>query len=513
MKNSLWLAAAAIVSLTAACGHKANQPKGQKTAPAPFSVSRATAADATRLGPFKTVLVSRPADDFGSQACFKDKAANPALIREYEPHAAANPANPDQIVATWSANTEGAYIIQGAASPDGGATWSKPVALPLTECAGGLKGAVGAGDPWVAFGPDGRVYAGAIGLNLSSDQKSFSYCALLVVTSVDGGRTWGPARVAAPNNMPIYTYDNFAVTADPSRPGTVYIASTQYQNVVPGKPLDSEEKDLEKNVVGPAAFARSTDGGETWTEMRPVTPLIAGRRVSAPLVLADPRNGRLYMVYFRENGDDALLGAISSDDQGDTWSVESVIVPFVRLTDDKTTTIKFGGKHEITTAQDIIQGAVDPVSGRVFVAFADGRHTQGRFLSVSLTSSADGESWTDPIQVNPPMDAHAWLPSVAVDGEGRLGVSYLDVWGWQPESMPTIPTKHMLGVYPLGPDGIPGTRFDYQFDVFNLLGPKGGRGGTGDYQALLGRSRGFVSIYVKHQPPGSSGVTDVMASR
>jgi hypothetical protein len=488
---------AALVSLTAACSQKANRP-----------------ADATHLGPFKTVLVSRPADDSGSQACFKDEAANPALIREYEPQAAANPANPDQIVATWMAGTDSVHIIiQGAASADGGATWSKPVALPLTECAGGPKGAVGAADPWAAFGPDGRVYAGAIGLNLTSNQKGFSYCGLVVVTSVDGGRTWGPPRIAAPNNMPIYNYDNLELTADPSRPGTVYIASTQYRHVVPGKPLNPEEKNLEKNVVGPAAFARSTDGGETWTEMRPVTPLIAGGRVSAPLVLADPRNGRLYMVYFREQGDPASLAVISSDDRGERWSDERTIVPFVRLTDDKTTTIKFGGKHEITTAQDIVQGAVDPVSGRVFVAFADSRHTQGRFLSVSLTSSADGVSWTDPIQVNPPMEAHAWLPSVAIDGEGRLGVSYLDVRGWRPDSTPTIPTTHMLGVYPLGPDGIPGARFDCQLDVFNLLGPKGGRGGTGDYQALVGRRRGFVSVYVKHQPPGPTGVTDVVATR
>jgi hypothetical protein len=220
------------------------------------------------------------------------------------------------------------------------------------------------------------------------------------------------------------------------------------------------------------------------------------------------------MVYFRERGDSALVGLVSSDDRGDTWSQERIIAPFVKLTGQPGTTIKFGGKFSITTAQDILQGAVDPASGRILVAFSDARHSGGRFLSVSLTSSLDGITWTEPVQVSPRIEAHAWLPSVAIDSAHRLGVSYLDVRSWSADTTKEeIPTEHTLAVYPLGADGTPGARPDHRLDQFTLLGPKSGRGGTGDYQALVGLRRGFVSVYVKHHPAGAPKVSDLMAAR
>ena len=462
-------------------------------------------ADATKLGPFTTMVVSQPATDSVSRACFK--GAGHAAIREYEPSAAANPANPDQIVATWMANTDSSYQTMVATSGDGGATWTVPTVVSATACAGGAAAAKGSGDDWAAFGPDGRAYVSTMALDLGTPGHN----ALVVSTSTDTGRTWSPSRIAAPSNTPTFNYDNLELTADPTRPGAVYLATTQYQSAVPGKPADTKNP---QSFAGPAAFTRSTDGGQTWTEIRPVTPLIGGGRISAPLVLVDPRTKKLHMVYFREHGDSALVGVITSEDQGDHWSAERLVAPFVRLTDYPSTTIKFGGKFGITTAQDILQGAIDPESGRIFVAFADARHTQGKFLSVSLTSSADGITWTQPVEVNPTMAAHAWLPSVAIDSAGRLGVSYLDVRTWSADTTKeVIPTNHTLGVYPLGPDGTPGARADYQLDTFNLLGPKGGRGGTGDYQALVGRRQGFASFYVKHYPAGSPKVSDFMVAR
>jgi hypothetical protein len=50
-------------------------------------------------------------------------------------------------------------------------------------------------------------------------------------------------------------------------------------------------------------------------------------------------------------------------------------------------------------------------------------------------------------------------------------------------------------------------------DQFNPLGPEGGRGGAGDYEALVGRRRGFVAVYVKHHPAASGKVSDLIAAR
>ncbi len=85
------------------------------------------------------------------------------------------------------------------------------------------------------------------------------------------------------------------------------------------------------------------------------------------------------------------------------------------------------------------------MSGRIFVAFADGRHTQGRFLSVSLTSSADGVSWTDLWRTGPfHVSDSSWqlveyaVPAGIADGRPtvyfRWGLGPTDDWvtypGW-----------------------------------------------------------------------------------
>jgi hypothetical protein len=229
-----------------------------------------------------------------------------------------------------------------------------------------------------------------------------------------------------------------------------------------------------------------------------VTPVARGERTSAPAAVVDASNGRVYLIYFRENGPEASLAMVRSDDAGLTWSPQRTIASFVRLTKYPSTRIRLGDIHPIITAQDIIHGVVDSASGRLFVTFADARHTAGAHLQISVTWSTDGgDSWAPPVRVSPPMAAHAWLPSIAISGARVLGVSYLDTRDWVEGSSGPVPTRVSLTSYRLAADGALGVASERRLDSFNLLGSGKQSFGTGDYQALLGLAQGFGVVYVR----------------
>jgi hypothetical protein len=414
-----------------------------------------------------------------SRACFSDSAGT--FIRDYEPHGAVDPRNPRRLIAGWATLGRPVGTVSVAASSDGGRTWAEPTILPFNGCAGGPAAAARAADTWAAFGPDGRAYVGVIAFADSAGVDTYS--TVLVSASPNGGATWNTPIVAVPNNAPTFVYDNVAITADPTRPGTVYLTTTQYLRTPRG--------------AGPAAFARSTDGGVTWSPIRAVSPIAERERTSAPTTVVDQRTGRVYLLYFRENGPAASLVFLRSDDAGTTWSPERTVASFTRLTAYRSTRIRLGDRHPIVTAQDIIHGVVDSASRRFFVAFADARHTGGKHLQVSVTSSADGgETWTTPLRVSPPMTAHAWLPSIAVSGR-TLGVSYLDTRDWIEGADGPVSTRVSLMTYSLGANGSLGAGTERRLDAFNMLGSGADSFGTGDYQALLGVPGGFGSLYVR----------------
>src|SRR5437870_2219055 len=73
---------------------------------------------------------------------------------EKETRLAINPANPNNLVAIWIGGKEKGNVA--GVSFDGGKRWQNVVIPGLTKCSGGTREA--AVDPWVSFGPDGRLY-------------------------------------------------------------------------------------------------------------------------------------------------------------------------------------------------------------------------------------------------------------------------------------------------------------------------------------------------------------------
>lgn len=311
-------------------------------------------------------------------------------------------------------------------SSDGGATWSQtPVPTP--------KGEHVCYAPDVAFGADGTLYMSFVTLRGLGNVPNAAW----VARSNDGGKTLSdpvasssplPAFPKSPrqrsSTRPVLGPHAFQVrlATDLKKPDRVYLTWVQasdvglYKFTQPGNPIQS---------------TRSDDAGVSWG--RPVRVSHPRRlRPLAPTPAAGP-DGELYVVHL-DLGEDTLdyegghegkggppysgrwkLLLSRSQDGGRTWAesvAEERLVPTERF---------------VAFIPPFPSLAVDQDSGRVYVAFHDGRLGDADVWVWSLPN--DGTAWEGPVRVNdtPERDKTAqYLPELAVAPDGRLDVIYYD---------------------------------------------------------------------------------------
>jgi hypothetical protein len=262
------------------------------------------------------------------------------------------------------------------------------------------------------FGSDGMLHVSYVTLQGRGNTPS----AVWVAPSRDGGRTLGaPRRVAGPLAFQV------RISADPQRPGTLYVSWVQAREV----------GTLRFTSGNPIVVSRSDDGGRRWAApVRASAP--ARTRVLAPSTVVGP-GGSLYLLYLDvgqdtldyEGGHDAsggppYAGRFSlvlsrSLDRGATWA-ESVV-------DDRVVPTR----RFIAFLPPFPALALDRDSGRLYVAFEDGRDGDP---DVRLWSLARGASaWAGPVRVNDTPrgdDTAQYMPKLAVAPGGRLDVVYYD---------------------------------------------------------------------------------------
>ncbi len=310
---------------------------------------------------------------------------------EAEPSVAARPENENHLVAGYQVDrfaNGGARALGFAVSADGGGRWSEGVLPGLTTAHGGAFDR--ASDPWLAFGPEGRVYFAAIAFNETSVDN-----AVTLSTSEDGGHSWGPP-VIVHRNRSLDFDDKEAVVVDtiadsPFR-GRVYVA---WDTVV--------SRDLQL-----LRLAYSDDGGASFSA--PIDVGTHGRNIGA-LPLVGP-GGVITLLWMSHVPDSVEVRAARSVDGGDHWS-EPVLVALPRT--HGVAGLRTGG---------VIAAAIDARNGRLYVVWADERFTPG-VDQIVLSASSDGVNWSAPLRVSDgPDDAPCFTPAVAVNGQGRFGVAY-----------------------------------------------------------------------------------------
>lgn len=306
-----------------------------------------------------------------------------------ELHIAANPRDVNNLVATSMAAgaRAGGFSVIVLASHDGGNTWTsyEPPRLQRT----------GGSDPLVAFGPTGTAYFLPHVEALTSRPAPSDRSGYDLYRSDDGGATWALTQVqAASGDHPWAAVD---LTRGPDR-GNLY-------------------------VVAAGRVFRSTDDGRTMTDTFRLAPgLVMNGGV---MVLGD---GSVVVAFSPDEGAPDVggraLATVTSRDGGRTWGLPvAVPIPTAPPT-------QWGARlsHRAFAADTVARSRYQ---GRLYIAWTDFREDHSRIL---VSASGDrGQSWTEPVAITPDGEGFQFLPTIATNAYGVLGVLYGDTRGFRAE--------------------------------------------------------------------------------
>jgi hypothetical protein len=322
-----------------------------------------------------------------------------------EVHVAANPRRPRNLIvgAITHTRADATTATKVYTTFDGGRVWTDTVFPEQVERGGG--------DPQVAFTPVGTAIFAT--LNRGVDDSGRTRAFLHVYRSEDGGRTWSkPADLGA-------SYDHEMITVDQSSgrfAGRIYLSALygrEYQLGV------FRSEDDGRSFIGPVEIYRA--GGKTLGANVLQMGVFSDGAVLAtyhdfPLGPGREKSGPLRSGFF----------TVISEDGGVTFSKprpapDEVFPAYnsaqVRMAGDAGIAIDTGSAHR----------------DRVYRVWNDARamfesnSTKGWRIYIS-TSDDRGNTWTDPriIDAAAPEKSHQFLPAIAVNRDGIVGVSWQD---------------------------------------------------------------------------------------
>ncbi len=376
---------------------------------------------------------------------------------EIEPWVAVNPANAANIAGFYQQDrysNGGAKGNVATVSTNGGASWTQ-VAVPNdTRCTGGRFQR--SSDPWLSFSPDGTLHA----MSLVTDPDvgaAFGANGMTYNRSTDGGLTWEPAIRLITDAAGRFLNDKNSITADPNDPDYVYAIWDRLQTSQGS--INNPENVVGLGFKGPIYFTRTTDGGDSFEPARKIYETGANKQTIGNQIVVEPasRGGSLFDFFAdvtnasnRRGGIGPVkLSFIRSDDRGATWTKPTRIddiIPMSLVRGDTPIDVEpfpcpdpgAQGACPIRAGDLLPEVAVDEADGDLYAVWMDARFDGGLFVvdhdNIAFTQSTDGgRTWSAPIKVNktptgePNYDQQAFTPSVDVDGDGTVTVTYYDL--------------------------------------------------------------------------------------
>jgi len=316
---------------------------------------------------------------------------------EAEPDIALDPNDPDIVVAVFQQgrfDQSGGCVDPGfATSRDGGRTWITGSLPGLTVAASGSFDR--ASDPAVAIGADGAVYAQMLPFDVH-DCRS----AVAVQRSDDHGLTF---------NAPVLVQDDSSCSVFNDKP---WIAVDTF----PASPHHGRVYSVWDRIEPagqPISLRYSDDRGETWSALIAVSsPFFPGGIGAIPLLQP---NGDLTLVYAPVGTATAEEVAQTSHDGGVTFAPPVTIESF-----------EGSDPAGMRTGDGLPAAALDPVTGRLYVVWQDGRFRSDGLNDIVMSVSTDGgTSWGPLGLVNvrvPHRPRDRFTPGVAAYGGAVLVV-------------------------------------------------------------------------------------------
>jgi hypothetical protein len=399
------------------------------------------------LGPLVQVSGATPfatcgADDVAGQIARDPSGQRTVFLNsEVEPWVDVNPTNADNIVAFWQQDRwsdGGSRGLVAGVSTNGGTTWTSVVIPGITLCSGGRFQR--ATDPWLSFAPDGTLHQISLALDIDPPANrpgGNGHNALLVSRSADGGLHWTAPITIIEDENPRFLNDKQSITADPTDSHLVYAVWDRLQSST-GNIINPERVPGDLSFKGAAMFSRTTDGGVTWEPARIVYDPGAISQTIGNQIVVTP-DGTLVAFF------DEILGASNragagpfnlslkrSFDKGVTFLPKdgpiraNKLLPQGVVTPDQHRAVRDGAI--------LFDVAVDARNGNLYAVWQDSRFSGFRFDEVAFSMSVDGGlTWSAPTKANRtpgnalnPLRQQAFLPSVAVTGNGTVVVTYYD---------------------------------------------------------------------------------------
>jgi len=401
-----------------------------------------------------------------------------------EPFGVVDARKQNHLVISWMQRARfGVTVLRSATSFDGGESWPYVTTLPLTSCATETSFSFHtAGDPWLALGENGPIYAS--GLSFTEDSAS----GIAVTTSGDGGRSWHAPIIAMAVPAKQGLYDNSSLAADPRNGAVAFVLSTRTESMP-----DSTQ-------VGLAVLSKTTDGGRTWSTPRAISPKYASASADLPQMAIDPVSGHVFVVY--TSGAHGAIWLLVSTDAGESWSAPTQVATFTPLKSPP----RFPGSNVVLrVAEDVARLAIDRHTGRLFVAFADGRFSRGDHLQIGITASSDGgRTWSPVVAGLSDTTVAAWQPSSAVLADGSLAFSYFTAASVADGLGDTYPTSVRVARVRLANDGSVLEREESPARTFLWRpGPRKQGMFLGDYHSLLVVGPTLCPLFARSFGPSS----------
>jgi hypothetical protein len=325
-----------------------------------------------------------------------------------------------------------------------------------------LLGLDGAGDPTVRFDAAGNLYAAGIAFNRDFDQEDLSNDTVVFVAKYNytPGSAGGTSTPSSAANPPNFTYAfttivdkgavGFAVPAgDPfgfagkfddknwlavdtnaSSPcsGNVYYSFTKFTGVAGAFPI---------------VFSRSTDGGATFSEPKPVsTGGMEGTVSTQGSNIGVAPNGTVYVSYrtFATSSDPTTkLQVVRSTDCGKHFGKPVTAATFTPMP-RQAAGLAFRTPTESWIATD------DTSSNTVYVAFMALAGSPANADVFVARSTDGGATWGAPAKVNDDATSkHQFWPAIAVSN-GDLHVAWYDFRDSRTPGDPAAKNK-VLNVY------------------------------------------------------------------
>ncbi len=330
---------------------------------------------------------------------------------------AVNPLNRQMLIASavdYRAN-QSAWVY---VSSDGGRTW-RNVLLGKPAFSGWTAG----NDPSVAWGPDGTAYVVYGAFNRSTPPTGEN--GVFIARSTDGGQSWQA-------HLPIILHTG-NMTADSAFEDKYYI-SVDHSSSSPyrGRIYVPWKRVIDRDSSTQIVVTWSDDQGTTWHPPVRVSPILAGTSLdttfgqSFPLAATGPA-GEVYVVW--NSGTQRGIGFARSTDGGNTWTAPRLVHTYQWLGETKFTGTQYnhtlkGGTRVETYPSLVVDTVPDsPRRGWLYLTWA-----ADRVPNIYFSRSTDGgESWSAPRIIHRDTTGDQFWQWIALDGtNGDLAVMWLD---------------------------------------------------------------------------------------